>query len=164
VVALYVQDILGDRPDLATLSGVALSVTGLAGIFAVPLLSRAADRYGEKRLLVLALAGAALMTAPQAFTHHYLLFVAERFGLGLFVGSIVPITNALIGRLTPPEERGFTYGMTSSAYFLGNSMGPITGGTVAAFVGLPWVFVVTTALLLMGLAWVAVSVPGGRRE
>lgn len=164
VVALYVQDILGDRPDLATLSGVALSVTGLAGIFAVPLLSRAADRYGEKRLVMVALAGAALMTAPQAFTQHYLLFVAERFGLGLFVGSIVPITNALIGRLTPPEERGFTYGMTSSAYFLGNSMGPITGGTVAAFVGLPWVFVVTTVLLLVGLAWVAVSVPGGRRE
>ncbi len=164
VVALYVQDILGDRPDLATLSGVALSVTGLAGIFAVPLLSRAADRYGEKQLVMVALAGAALMTAPQAFTHHYLLFVAERFGLGLFVGSIVPITNALIGRLTPPEERGFTYGMTSSAYFLGNSMGPITGGTVAAFVGLPWVFVVTTVLLLVGLAWVAVSVPGGRRE
>ena len=159
VVTLYVQDILGDRPDLATLSGVALSVTGLAGIFAVPLLSRAADRYGEKRLVMLALAGAALMTAPQAFTHHYLVFVAERFGLGLFVGSIVPITNALIGRLTPPEERGFTYGMTSSAYFLGNSMGPITGGAVAAFIGLEWVFVLTTVLLLMGLAWVAFSVP-----
>lgn len=159
VVALYVQDILGDRPDLATLSGVAFSITGLAGVIAVPLLSRASDRFGEKRVVMLALAGAALMTAPQAFTHHYLLFVAERFGLGLFVGSIVPITNALIGRLTPPEERGFTYGMTSSAYFLGNSMGPITGGTVSAFVGLPWVFVLTTILLLLGLAWVAVSVP-----
>ena len=159
VVALYVQDILGDRPDLATLSGLAFSITGLAGVIAVPLLSRASDRFGEKAVVMLALAGAALMTAPQAFTHSYLLFVAERFGLGLFVGSIVPITNALIGRLTPPEERGFTYGMTSSAYFLGNSMGPITGGTVAAFVGLEWVFMLTTVLLLMGLAWVAVSVP-----
>jgi MFS transporter, DHA1 family, multidrug resistance protein len=163
VVTLYVQDMVGDRPDLATLAGVAMSVTGLAGIFAVPLLSRAADRLGEKRVVMIALAGAALMTAPQAFTHSYGVFVAERFGLGLFIGSIVPITNALIGRLTAPEERGFTYGMTSSAYFLGNSLGPISGGTVAAFVGLPWVFVLTTALLLLGLVWVAVSVPGGRR-
>lgn len=134
VVALYVQDVLGDRPDLATLSGLAFSITGLAGVIAVPLLSRASDRFGEKLVIMVALAGAALMTAPQAFSHSYLLFVAERFGLGLFVGSIVPITNALIGRLAPPEERGFTYGMTSSAYFLGNSMGPITGGTVAAFI------------------------------
>ncbi len=163
VVTLYVQDMVGDRADLATLAGVAMSVTGLAGIFAVPLLSRAADRLGEKRVVMIALAGAALMTAPQAFTHSYLVFLAERFGLGLFIGSIVPITNALIGRLTAPEERGFTYGMTSSAYFLGNSLGPISGGTVAAFVGLPWVFVLTTALLLLGLVWVAVSVPGGRR-
>ena len=85
--------------------------------------------------------------------------MAERFGLGLFIGSIVPITNALIGRLTPADERGFTYGMTSSAYFLGNSMGPISGGTVAAFIGIPWVFVLTTVLLLVGLAWVAVAVP-----
>lgn len=159
VVTLYVQDILGDRPDLATLAGVALSVTGLAGIFAVPLLSRASDRFGEKRMVMVALAGAALMTAPQALSHSYLLFVAERFGLGLFIGSIVPITNALIGRLTPADERGFTYGMTSSAYFLGNSMGPISGGTVAAFIGIPWVFVLTTVLLLVGLVWVAVSVP-----
>lgn len=163
VVALYVQDILGDRPDLATLSGVALSVTGLAGVIAVPLLSRASDRFGEKRIIMVALLGAALMTAPQALSHSYLVFVLERFGLGLFIGAIVPITNALIGRLTEPEERGFTYGMTSSAYFLGNSMGPISGGTVAAFVGLPWVFVLTTILLLLGLAWVAVSVPGERR-
>ena len=104
------------------------------------------------------------MTAPQAFSHSYLLFVTERFGLGLFIGSILPITNALIGRLTPPEERGFTYGMTSSAYFLGNSMGPITGGMVAAFIGIEWVFMLTTVLLLLGLVWVGISVPEERRK
>jgi DHA1 family multidrug resistance protein-like MFS transporter len=164
VVALYVQDMVGDRPDIATLSGLAMSVTGLAGIFAVPLLSRAADRFGAKTTVMVALAGAALMTAPQALSHSYLLFLAERFGLGLFIGSIVPITNALIGRLAAPEERGFTYGMTSSAYFLGNSMGPITGGTVAAFIGIEWVFVLTTGLLLASLAWVAWSVPKETRD
>ena len=103
------------------------------------------------------------MTAPQAFSHSYLLFVLERLGLGLFIGSIVPVTNALIGKVTPPDERGFTYGMTSSAYFLGNSMGPITGGTVAAFVGLPWVFVLTTVLLFAGMLWVWAAVPGDKR-
>lgn len=162
VVALYVQDMVGNRPDLATLSGLALSVTGIAGIIAVPILTRTADRVGERRIVLIALAGAALMTAPQAFSHSYLLFVLERFGLGLFIGSIVPVTNALIGKVTPPEERGFTYGMTSSAYFLGNSMGPITGGTVAAFVGLPWVFVLTTLLLFAGMLWVWTAVPKDR--
>ena len=159
IVALYVQDMMGDRPDLATLGGIALSVTGLAGIVAVPLLSRAGDRFGEKTVLLIALAGAALATAPQALAGSYMGFVVERFALGLFVGSIVPVTNALIGKATPAANRGLTFGITSSAYFLGNSLGPMSGGVVAAYAGLPWVFVLTTGLLLVGLAWVAVAVP-----
>ncbi len=159
IVALYVQDMMGERPDLATLGGIALSVTGLAGVVAVPLLSRAGDRFGEKAVLLIALAGAALATAPQAFAGSYMGFVVERFALGLFVGSIVPVTNALIGKVTPAADRGLTFGITSSAYFLGNSLGPMSGGVVAAYVGLPWVFVLTTVVLLVGLAWVAVAVP-----
>lgn len=159
VVALYVHDILGDRPDLATLGGVALSVTGLAGVIAVPLLTRAGDRFGEKVVLLVALAGAALATAPQALAGSYGGFVLERFCLGLFVGSIVPVTNALIGKVTPAADRGVTYGITSSAYFLGNSLGPMTGGVVAAYAGLPWVFVLTTVLLAAGLVWVWLAVP-----
>lgn len=159
VVALYVQDIVGDQPNLATLGGIALSVTGLAGIIAVPLLTRAGDRFGEKFVLMVAIAGAALATAPQALAGSYLGFVAERLALGLFVGSIVPVTNALIGKVTSTSERGMTFGITSSAYFLGNSFGPMSGGVVAAYAGLPWVFVLTTLLLLVGLAWVAVAVP-----
>ena len=159
IVALYVQDIVGDRPDLATLGGIALSVTGLAGIVAVPLLARAGDCFGEKFVLMVAIAGAALATAPQALAGSYMGFVVERFALGLFVGSIVPVTNALIGKMTPAADRGMTFGVTSSAYFLGNAVGPMSGGAVAAYAGLPWVFVLTTVLLLAALAWVAVAVP-----
>lgn len=166
IVALYVHDIVGDQPNLATLGGIALSATGLAGMVAVPLLGRAGDRIGETRVLILALAGAALATAPQAIAGSYGGFVAERLALGIFVGSIVPVANALIAKRTPAAERGVTLGITSSAYFLGNSFGPACGGAVAAFVGLPWVFVLTTALLAVGVAWVAAAVPGrgGERE
>ena len=159
IVALYVQDIVGQQPNLATLGGVALSVTGLAGIVAVPMLGRASDRFGGKRVLLLSLAGAALATAPQAIVGSYGAFVAERLSLGLFVGSIVPIANALIARTVRDSERGLTLGVTSSAYFLGNSLGPASGGVGAAYAGLPWVFVLTTCLLVAGLIWVAAAVP-----
>jgi DHA1 family multidrug resistance protein-like MFS transporter len=158
VIALYVQDIVGAQANLATLCGVALSATGLAGMAAVPLLSRASDRFGEKRILMVALAGAALATAPQALVGSYQGFVVERFCLGLFVGSIVPVANALIAKTTPAAERGMVFGISSSAYFLGNSLGPATGGVVAAYAGLPWVFVVTTVLLATGLVAVALAV------
>jgi MFS transporter, DHA1 family, multidrug resistance protein len=162
MITLYVQELLGPRPDLATLGGFAFSVTGLAGVMAVPLLGRVTDRIGERRVLLIALTGAALMTLPQAFTQNYWLFVAERFGVGLFVGSILPAANALIGRITPASERGAVYGMSGSAYFLGNSLGPLTGGVVAATFGLHWVFLITAVLLFLNLAWVFFAVPDHR--
>ncbi len=162
MITLYVQELLGPRPDLATLGGLAFSITGLAGIIAVPLLGRVTDRLGERRILLTALTGAALFTLPQAFTESYWLFVAERFGVGLFIGSILPAANALIGRITPAEQRGSVYGMTASAYFMGNSLGPMTAGGVAAVFGLHWVFVLTAILLCLNLAWVYASVRDGK--
>jgi DHA1 family multidrug resistance protein-like MFS transporter len=159
VVTLYVQEMLGNRPDLATLGGVAFSATGLAGIVAVPFLGRQSDRIGYRRVLLISLVGAALFTAPQSLSFGYPAFVVERFGLGLFVGGILPAANALIGRLTTPANRGFVYGVISSAYFVGNTTGPITGGVVAAFAGINWVFAVTAAMLVANAVWVWLVVP-----
>jgi DHA1 family multidrug resistance protein-like MFS transporter len=162
IVSLFVRDLVGDQPELATLSGFAFSVTGLAGVMAVPVLGRLADRVGERRILLLALGGAALATAPQAFAQTYPEFVAERFAVGLFVGAIVPAANALIGKATHPEQRGLIFGITQSAYFLGNSFGPMTGGAVGAAFGLHWVFLVTAVLL--ALAGLAVHLAGPAPE
>jgi DHA1 family multidrug resistance protein-like MFS transporter len=159
VVTLYVQGMLGDRPDLATLGGVAFSVTGLAGVAAVPFLGRRSDAIGYRKVLMISLFGAALFTIPQALPLGYAAFVAERFGLGLFIGGILPAANSLVGRLTSPANRGFVYGVVSSAYFVGNAAGPATGGVIAASWGLPWVFAVTAVMLLANLAWVWLAVP-----
>jgi DHA1 family multidrug resistance protein-like MFS transporter len=162
IISLFVAQLLGSQVDVATLSGLAFSVSGLAGVIAVPLLGRTSDRVGEGTVLLIALAGATLMTAPQAFAGHYWLFVAERFGVGLFVGAIVPTANALIAKSTSPDERGLIFGITQSSYFLGNSLGPMMGGAVGAAFGLHWVFLVTATLLAVALAAVYLSVPRGR--
>jgi MFS transporter, DHA1 family, multidrug resistance protein len=156
VVTLFVQEIVGMRPDLATLGGVAFSVTGLAGMIAVPLLGRHSDEIGYRRVLLICLAGATLTSLPQAFAYSYWSFTVERFAVGLFIGGILPTANALIGRMVSRSERGTIYGMTASATFLGNSLGPLTGGAIAASFGLRWVFLITAALLLANLVWVAV--------
>jgi DHA1 family multidrug resistance protein-like MFS transporter len=159
VVTLFVQEIVGMRPDLATLGGVAFSVTGLAGMIAVPLLGRHSDEIGYRRVLLICLAGATLTSLPQAFAYSYWAFTVERFAVGLFIGGILPTANALIGRMVSRSERGTVYGMTASATFLGNSLGPLTGGAIAASFGLRWVFLITAGLLLANLVWVYFTVP-----
>jgi MFS transporter, DHA1 family, multidrug resistance protein len=164
VVTLYVREILGPRPDIATLGGVAFSATGLAGVLAVPFLGRRSDRIGYRATLLLCLSGAALFTLPMALPLGYSAFVAERFGLGLFVGAVLPVSNAMVGRLTAPAQRGMAYGVISSAYFIGNTAGPLAGGAIAATIGINWVFAVTGALIAANFVWVWFKVPDIGRE
>src|SRR5271168_1456717 len=158
VVTLFVKELLGDQPNLATLSGIAFSITGVANIVAAPFLGNKSDKIGYRRVLLIALLGATLTTLPQAFAGSYLTFTALRFALGLFIGGILPTANALVGRLVPRAQRGTVYGITASAMFLGNSLGPLSGGAVAAVFGLRWVFLITGMVLLVNLLWVYYAV------
>jgi MFS transporter, DHA1 family, multidrug resistance protein len=164
VVTLFVQELIGSPPQIATLAGIAFSITGLADLIASPFLGKRSDIIGYRRVLLICLLGATLTSAPQIFVGNYWAFVAERFAVGLFIGGILPTANALIGRSVARENRGSVYGMTASATFLGNSLGPLTGGLVAASLGLRWVFVVTTVLLAINLAWVWFTVPEYREN
>jgi DHA1 family multidrug resistance protein-like MFS transporter len=159
VITLYVQTLVGNVPTLATLSGFAFSVTGFADVLASPFLGKRSDVLGYRRVLLISLFGAALFSAPQAFATHYWMFVAERFGVGMFIGGILPTANALIARMAGPGQRGAVFGLTASATFLGNSIGPMTGGAVAAAFGLHWVFLVTAAMLIGSLVWTWIAVP-----
>ncbi len=159
IVTLFVQDMVGQQPNLATLSGIAFSVTGVSDLIASPFLGKRSDVIGYRRVLLICLLGATLTTLPQAFVGSYWAFVAERFGVGMFIGGILPTANALVGRLVARADRGTVYGMTASATFLGNSLGPLTGGALAATIGLRWVFLVTALLFLLNLVWVYFTVP-----
>jgi DHA1 family multidrug resistance protein-like MFS transporter len=159
VITIFVQTLIGSPPQIATLAGIAFSITGLANLVAAPFLGNRSDVIGYRKVLLICLLGATLTSAPQIFVTNYWVFVAERFAVGLFIGGILPTANALIGRSVSRENRGTIYGMTASATFLGNSLGPLTGGGVAAGFGIRWVFVVTTALLAANLAWVWFTVP-----
>jgi DHA1 family multidrug resistance protein-like MFS transporter len=154
VVTVFVQELIGNPPQIATLAGIAFSITGLANLVSAPFLGNRSDIIGYRRVLLICLLGATLTSAPQIFVNDYWTFLAERFAVGLFIGGILPTANALIGRSVSRETRGTIYGMTASATFLGNSLGPLTGGSIAATLGIRWVFAVTTILLAANLAWV----------
>jgi DHA1 family multidrug resistance protein-like MFS transporter len=159
IVTLYVKEMVGDLPNVATLAGIAFSITGVANVISAPFLGNRSDRIGYRRVLLISLLGSTLTTLPQAFTDNYWVFTAERFAVGLFIGGLLPTANALVGRLVPRSDRGTIYGMTSSAMFMGNSLGPLLGGFLAAGLGLSWVFLMTGAVLALNLIWVYYRVP-----
>jgi MFS transporter, DHA1 family, multidrug resistance protein len=158
VVPLFVRTLTGNVPWLATAAGLAFAVTGLADLIASPFLGKRSDRLGYRRVLLVSLIGVAAFTIPQAFAPTVAAFIALRFGVGLFLGGVLPTANALIGRLFPLERRGTVFGITSSATFLGMFAGPLLGGTVAARFGFGAAFVTIGTMALANFAWVALSV------
>lgn len=159
VVTLFVRELNGTSAYLSLLAGFAFSVTGPADLMASPFLGKRSDVLGYRRVLLISLVGAALCTIPQALSHNLWQFILGRFGTGMFVGGLLPTTNALIGRLVPSARRGRAYGITASATFLGSFLGPFTGGAVAAAFGIRLVFVLTGILLLINCVWVYFTVP-----
>src|SRR5690606_20335116 len=78
----------------------------------------------------------------------------SRFGLGLFLGGILPAANSLIARRASPEERGKVFSFTHSAVFWGNFAGPLFGGIGASLFGIRIMLGVTALFFLINLLWV----------
>jgi DHA1 family multidrug resistance protein-like MFS transporter len=155
VIPLFVQSLLGNSGGMiATAAGAAIAVMGVADVLASPWLGKRSDKIGYRRVLVISLVGAAAFTIPQAFAHDYWTFMALRFGLGMFLGGILPAANALAGRLFPRERRGHIFGLISSATFVGMFAGPLLGGSIAAHFGFAAMFVTVGAIMLVNLGLV----------
>jgi MFS family permease len=76
MVTLFVQELIGSPPQIATLAGIAFSITGLANLIASPFLGNRSDFIGYRRVLLICLLGATLTSVPQIFVDSYWLFVA----------------------------------------------------------------------------------------
>ena len=73
-----------------------------------------------------------------------------RAGMGLAVSATVPIINSLVRHLTKESERGGIYGIFQSGYLIGNMIGPLAGGGLAAFMGMRAIFFATAGFLCLG--------------
>jgi len=151
---LYVKELAGETPALNTLAGIVVAITGMAMVITATVLGRYAPYWGYKRCLLACLAGSALFCFPQALISHIVPLIGLRFLQGLFLGGLLPMANSMIGLFVPPDKRGSVYGLTSSAFFLGNFSGPLAGGLWAALFGLHFVFYAASILLAFNLLWV----------
>lgn len=159
IMSLFVESLVSGEALVATVTGLVFSVTGLAQFLSLPVIARKSDSWGYRRVLIICLLGGALAYFPQALVGSITALLAFRFIYGLFLGGTVPMINALIGLLTPAEHRGQVYGLTSSAFFLGGFIGPLTGGFLAAHLGFLPVFFFISALLVINTVLVIKKVP-----
>lgn len=157
ILSSYLQILEAPAALVSLLSGLVFSVTGLANIIVAPMVGRLSDRIGSRRIISIALGASSVIYLLQGMATEVWHMIALRFVLGLFTGGLMPAANGLIARTVPRALQGRVFGVTQSAMFIGNTVGPLVGGAVAAAFGPRAVFPVTGVVLALDLAWVLVS-------
>jgi len=148
ILSLFVEMLWQGTEHLATMAGGVFAITGFASLLSAPYWGKRGDRMGYKKILAITLLGTGITYVPQAFVNRAYQLLFLRFIHGLFVGGILPALYTLTTLNTPEERRGGIMGITRSGLLIGNAIGPISGGYLAAAIGMRPLFIFTASLLI----------------
>lgn len=157
LLALYVTH-LSDSTNIVFLAGMAFSATGFGNLLFTRQWGKLGDRIGHERILTVLMIAASILFIPQALVTELWQLVLVRFLFGMAVGGLIPCMTAYIRQVAPLSMQGEVQGYNVSFRFLGNVVGPVTGGIVSGFFGISSVFFVTSALFLLGagVLWLSI--------
>lgn len=148
VLALFVETLQGvSAESLATDTGLVFSAQVLATVFVTPLWGRMGDSRGPRRVFRICAAGAAVLTAAQAFVSSLAPLLVLRLLAGAFMAGIMPTAYSAASRHSSADQRGGAYGFTFSSVILARALGLLAGGWLAAAAGLASLFVIGGALM-----------------
>jgi MFS family permease len=158
IVTIYVDQLSKNSAHVALLAGITFSASGLANIIAAPRLGKLSDKVGAHKVMLITLVVAGIIFIPQAFVKNPWQLMFLRFILGLAAGGLNPSINILVKKITPDSITGRVFGFSMSAGYLGIFGGSVLGGQVAAYLGMRYVFFITSALLMINAVWVYFNV------
>lgn len=154
IITVYVTQLSQNTSHVALLAGITFSAAGLGNIIAAPRLGRISDKIGPQKVMLFALVAAGGIFIPQALVKNLWQLMVLRFLAGLAIAGLNPSINTLIKRITPDALTGRVFGLSMSAMYLGAFGGSVLGGQAAAYLGIRYVFSITSALLLTNAVWV----------
>jgi DHA1 family multidrug resistance protein-like MFS transporter len=149
IFPLFVETIISNPKIVFTFTGLMFAITGLMSAFSSINVGKLIEKKPSNSLLAISLLGTGFFFLLHAFVTTATQLILLRVGLGLFYGAIIPIVNTIIGLSTPSQDRGKVFGIANSTTFLGNVLGPISGGFIMIAFSLPAVFVFTGSILFL---------------
>ncbi|HWO75404.1 MAG TPA: MFS transporter [Bacillus sp. (in: firmicutes)] len=154
ILPLYIAD-LGSSSKYATfLTGVVISLPGIASALFAPRWGKWADKVGFQRVLFIGLLGAGIGTIAQILFTEIWGFSLIRFVYGIFFCAVFPALNGLVVKTTPEEFRGRAFSLNQTSNQLGGMIGPIIGGFLGGILPVQSLFVITGLLLLVAMGTV----------
>ena len=145
----------------ATTAQVAWTMTGytLALATVIPMTGWAADRFGTKRLYMLAIflftAGSVLCATANSLE----LLVTFRVLQGLGGGMLMPLGMTILTRAAGPERIGRVMAVLGIPMLLGPIFGPIIGGWLIDAASWHWIFLINLPIGIAALIYAFIVLP-----
>jgi EmrB/QacA subfamily drug resistance transporter len=149
------QTVFSDGADQIAYSTVAWTVTGytLALATVIPLTGWAADRFGTKRLYLLAIAlftsGSALCATATSIN----MLIGFRVLQGLGGGMLMPLGMTIMTKAAGPKRMGRLMAILGVPMLLGPICGPILGGWLIAHASWHWIFLINVPIGAIALVY-----------
>jgi MFS transporter, DHA1 family, multidrug resistance protein len=151
IIPLYIADLSSSSNYAQLMTGVVISLPGIASVLFAPRWGKWADKVGFQRVLVIGLLGGGLGTIAQVLFSSIWGFSITRFATGIFFCAVFPALNGLVVKSTPDTFRGRAFSLSQTANQIGGMIGPIMGGFLGGVFPVQTVFMVTGILLLMAM-------------
>jgi MFS transporter, DHA2 family, multidrug resistance protein len=114
----------------------------------VPLTGWLAQRFGTVRVFIAAMLGFGLFSLLCGLSMTLGMLVVARIGQGLCGGPIMPMSQTMMMRLFPPEQRAAAMGVWAMTVILGPALGPILGGWISDNASWHWIFLINVPIAM----------------
>ena len=125
---------LTDQSQTGTSFGYAAATLSyaLAGFVCSPMIGKLTIRVGYRRMLLVALAGAAVDFAVAATAESLWQLCVAQVIAGV-CGTSMVVVSAYVAKATIPERRAQTFGLIAACFSTGMALGPMVGGWLGGF-------------------------------
>ena len=139
IVATALPTIVGELGGQEQLAWV-VSATLLTSTASTPIWGKLSDLYGRKIMFQSAIGIFLLASLASGFAQDMAQLIAFRAVQGLGVGGLMALSQAIIGDVVSPRERGRYQGYIGSVFGIATVAGPLLGGFLVEHLSWRWTF------------------------